>query len=374
MTEEPRTDRPRPLAPLAPLAIALLMGTALPAQAQLKGLTGSGLYDFLVQTNCVALSEQQDTRTPDWITDGTYPNNRVPLLAAGMAQGIVRTVDLPDQVKFFSSNPAVIEAPAKIQAVGAIGGVPYQPTDVFFTVNASSRPRDVDITAVSSTTTVIGAVARLGQPTRVTRKFRVYPPQRISKAATVPARKRTYEDGEQVRIEVILPWRIPISTATVVIGRPVYQNAQGEEVRAYAAEWREGNAYHREKRIAVPPNTNKVTFEFTAEFPSDAKVKRVTPIDLNTSFVVPIQLTSEHHARCPGLITDPMAAEVSYSVHKRLNVSLQAKPALPRPVQQVPLARPGSSEDGVPAPRDPLPSKPDPEPEDHPQPKPGIRQ
>ena len=172
-----------------PLALALLVATSSspPAHAQLKGITGTGLYDFLIQTNCFALSAQQDTRTPYWITDGTYPDNRVPLLATGTAKGIVRTVDLADQVKFFSSNPAVVQAPAVIQA---IGGVPYQPTDVWFTIKAPSRPMDVDVTAVSSVTSVIGAVAQLGQPKRVTRKFRVYPPQRISKAAIVPARPR----------------------------------------------------------------------------------------------------------------------------------------------------------------------------------------
>ena len=361
----------------APIALVLLLatGTSLPVHAQLKGVTGTGLYDFLIQTNCFALSAQQDTRTPYWITDGTYPDNRVPLLATGTAKGIVRTVDLADQVKFFSSNPAVVQAPAVIQAVGAIGGVPYQPTDVWFTIKPPSRPMDVDVTAVSSVTSVIGAVAQLGQPTRVTRKFRVYPPQKISKAAIVPARTTPYGDGERVRIDVTLPWRIPISTATVVIGQPVYTNTQGREVRARLPEWKVGNAFV-EKRIAVPPNADRVSFEFVARFPSDAKVERVGPIGLNASFRVPVELTGEHYSPCPGLVTNPKSSEVSYRMAKRLDVELQAKPAIPRPssVQQVPLPRPGSSDGGVPAPKDPLPSRPDPEPEDYPKPKPRIRQ
>src|SRR5690606_10061815 len=150
---------------MAPMTCALLctLGTSLPAHAQLKGLTGSGLYDFLIQTNCFAVSEQADTRTPNWLCNGTYPDNRVPILAPGTAKGIVRTVDLADQVSFFSSNPAVVQAPAKIQAVGAIGGVPYQPTDVFFTIKAPSAPTNVDITAEGSATSVVGTVAQLGQ-------------------------------------------------------------------------------------------------------------------------------------------------------------------------------------------------------------------
>ncbi|HEX2139528.1 MAG TPA: hypothetical protein VHG33_07445 [Woeseiaceae bacterium] len=361
----------------APAALALLtIGAALPAEAQVNALTGSGLYDFLIPTNCFALSEQADTRTPYWLSDGTYPDNRVPLLATGNARGIVRTVDLADQVSFHSSNPRVIPAPAKIQAVGAIGGVNYQPSDVWFTVKAPSRPTNVDITAQGSVNSVIGAVAQLGQAKRVTRKFRVYPPQKISKATIGPEKPAPYADGERLRIDVALPWKIPVSTATVVIGQPVYKDRNGRDVRARLPEWKAGSTYTA-KRIAVPPNGNKVSFDFVARFPSDAASERLGPMLLKTSFVVPVQLTTENHVPCTGLVTNPKSAQVGYTMQRRMDVSLQAKPAtsLPAPIQQAPLPRPATgSGGGVPAPRDPLPSRPDPEPEGYPKPKPGIRQ
>lgn len=376
---EPRR-RPRRRMKSKRIAMALLLlapGIGGPAHAQLKGLTGSGLYDFLIQTNCFAVSAQADTRTPYWLFDGTYPDNRVPLLAAGTAKGIVRTVDLADQVSFSSSHPSIVQPPPKIQAVGAIGGVPYQPTEVFFTIKAPSRPTDVDVTAEGSATSVVGAVASLGQPKRVTRKFRVYPPQKISKAVIAPA-KSAYADGERLRIEVTLPWSIPFSTAEVRIGQPVYKNASGQDVRAWLPEWKAGNGYAA-KRLPVPPNGNKVTFEFAAGFPSDAKAEKVGPVIHQASFTVPVELTTDGYS-CPGLITNPRTAEVRYTVQKRLDVNLDARPAgaLPGPVQQVPAIRPGSGTGGVPAPRDPLPAKPDPEPDPDgkpkPAPRPGIRQ
>ncbi len=363
---------------LVPVTLAVLaaLGAGPPASAQLKGITGSGLYDFLIQTNCFALSEQQNTRTPWWVYDDTYPDNRVPLLAAGTAKGIVRTVDLPDQVTFLSSNPAVIKPPPKIQAVGAIGGVPYQQTDVYFTINAPSRPTDVDITAVGSSTSVIGAVASLGQAKRVERGFRVYPPQKIKSAAITPARTTPFGDGEKVRIDVDLAWKIPVATATVVIGQPVYENIHGQKVQARLPEWKFGYDY-AENRYLVRPNIDKISFEFVARFPSDAKVERVGPIALNASFVVPVEITTEDYVGCPSLVTNPKTAEVRYRMSKRLDGDLQAKPTLPGPtttIQQAPSLRPGSSVDGVPAPRDPKPSKPDPEPEKYPRPKPRTYQ
>lgn len=359
-------------------ALLFALGAGMPANAELKGITGSGLYDFLIQTNCFAVAEQADTRTPYWIFDGTYPDNRVPLLAAGTAKGIVRTVDMADQVSFFSSNPAVVQTPAKIQAVGAIGGVPYQQTETYFTIKAPSRPTDVDITAEGSATSVIGTVARLGKPKRVTRHFRVYPPQKISSAAIAPA-KTTYADGERLRIEVTLPWKIPFSTTTVVIGRPVYKNAGGHDVRAQFPEWKAANVY-ADKRLRVPPNSDKVSFEFVARFPSDVKMEPVGTIFRKASFTVPVALETDDYVPCPGLVTNPRSAEVRYAMQKRLDVDLDAKPAssLPSQIQQVPSIRPGSSPGGVPAPRDPLPSKPDPERDPDgkptPRPKPGIRQ
>lgn len=368
-------DLPRRL--LAPAALALLtVGAGLPADAQVKGLTGSGLYDFLIPTNCFALSEQANTRTPYWLTDGTYPDNRVPLLATGNAKGIIRTVDLADQVSFHSSNPGVIPAPAKIQAVGAIGGVNYQPTDVWFNVKAPARPTNVDITARGSASSVIGAVAQLGQAKSVTRRFRVYPPQKISKATIGPGKPAPYVDGERLRVDVALPWRIPFSTATVVVEQPVYKDRNGRDVRARLPEWKAGNGYAAQ-RIPVPPNSNKVSFEFVARFPSDAAAERFGPMFLKTSFTMPVRLTTENHVPCSGLVANPKSAQLGYTMQRRLDVSLQAEPAtsLPAPVQQVPRPRPGSTSDGgVLAPRDPRPSKPDPEPEGYPRPKPGIRQ
>lgn len=360
---------------LAPVTCALLCtaGTSLPAHAQLQGLTGSGLYDFLIQTNCFALSEQTNTRTPNWVFDGTYPDNRVPLLAPGTAKGIVRTVELADQVSFFSSNPAVIHAPNKIQAVGAIGGVRYQPTEVFFSIKTPSAPTNVDVTAEGSVTSVVGAVAQLGQPKRVTRKFRVYPPQKINRAALVP-QKTTYQDGERLRIEVTLPWKIPISTAQVVIGQPVYKNANGIDVRAQLQEWRTGSAYAA-KHLPVPPNSDKVSFEFVAQLPSDARMEQVGPTFRKASFKVPVEL-KVNAASCPELVTNPKTAEVRYEIQKRIDVNLEPKPTTmgPSQIQQSPLTLPGGSAGGVQAPRDPLPSKPDPEPDPDGQrsPRPGT--
>lgn len=362
----------------APAAFALLTaGGGLPAHAQVQALTGSGLYDFIIPTNCIALSEQENTRTPYWVSDGTYPGNRVPLLATGNAKGIVRTVDLADQVTFFSSNPAVILPPAKIQAVGAIGGIKYQPTDVWFTVKAPSRPTNIDITAVGSVNSAIGAVSRLGQDKRVTRKFRVYPPQSISKMTLGPVTSTPYADGARLRVDVNLRWKIPVSTATVLIGQPVYKDRNGRNVRADLPEWKTGSTY-APQRIAVPPNGNQVSFEFVARFPSDAAVERFGPLGVKTSLTVPVQLVTENHVPCTGLVTNPKSAQVGYTMQRRINASLQADPAvtLPAPIQQAPLARPrpGSSSDGgVLAPRDPLPSKPDAEPETYPKPKPRIR-
>lgn len=364
-----RTDRPRRLIQSA-FALLLIIAAGLPANAQGISITGGGLYDFLIQTNCFAASAQADTRTPYWISDGTYPGNRVPLLATGTAKGIIRTIDLPDQVSFISSNPAVIPPPAKIQAVGAIGGVNYQPTDVYFTVNAPSRPTDVDITAVGPTKSIVGAVVDLGQAKRVTRKFRVYPPQKISKATIAPTKPAPYIAGERLRVEVALPWKIPFSTTTVVIGRPVYKNRGGSTVSAALPEWKNG-AYFQPKRIAVPPNTDKVSFDFVARFPSDAAVERLGPMSVKTSLAVPVQLTTENYVPCPGLVANPRSVEISYSMQKRIDVNLEAKPAtpLPAPGQAVPLPG-GSSEGGVLAPRDPLPSKPDAEPQVYPKPEP----
>lgn len=366
---------------LAAAAFALLTIGAggVPAEAQVavplvKELTGGGLYDFLIQTNCFAMSAQSDTRTPYWLFDETYPDNRVPLFATGNAKGIVRTINLADQVSFFSSNPAVVLPPAKIQAVGAIGGVMYQPTDVWFAVKAPSRPVDIDITAVGSTNSVAGAVAQLGQAKRMTRNFRVYPPQKISKATIGPNKQGLYTDGERLRIEVTLPWKIPVSTVTVAIGQPVYKDRNGADVSARLPEWKANGGY-MPKRISVPPNSNKVSFEFVARFPSNAAVKQFQAVFLTTSFSVPVVLKSESGA-CPGLVTNPASVQVRYGMQKPSNVGLQANPAvnLPAPVQQVPLARPGSGSSGaVPAPKDPLPSKPDPEPENYSKPKPRMR-
>lgn len=370
------SDLPRRL--VAPAALALLTtGAGLPAHAQMQALTGSGLYDFIIPTNCIALSEQENTRTPYWVSDGTYPGNRVPLLATGNAKGIVRTVDLADQISFFSSNPAVILPPAKIQAVGAIGGIKYQPTDVWFTVNAPSRPTNIDITAVGSVNSAIGAVSRMGQAKRVTRKFRVYPPQSISETTLGPATATPYGDGARLRVDVNLRWKIPVSTATVVIGQPVYKDRNGRNVRADLPEWQAGSTY-APQRIAVPPNRNKVSFEFVARFPSDAAVERFGPLSLKTSLIVPVQLVTENHVPCMDLVTNPKSAQVGYTMQRRMNASLQAKPGatLPAPVRPAPLARPrpGSSSDGVLAPKDPLPAKPDAEPEDYPKPGPRTRQ
>lgn len=365
---------------LIPLALALLvMGAAPPVKAEtyIKGFMGSGLYDFLIQTNCYAVSAQSDTRTPDWISDGTYPNNRVPLLAAGTSTGIVRTVDLADQVTFFSSNPAVMPPPPKIQAVGAIGGVGYQPTKVYFTINAPSRPTNIDITAQSSVNSVVGTVAQLGQPKRVTRKFRVYPPQRISKTTLGPAKPAPYSEGERLRIDVTLRWKIPFSTTTVVIGQPVYKNKTGHTRSAKLPEWETGGGFHEPKRISVPPNTNKVSFDFVARFPSDAAVERMGPLSVRTLFAVPVQLTTEDFLPCPGLVTSPKSAEIKYAMQRR-NAYMNTSPAsshMPSsPIQQAPLPRPsGSTGGGVVAPRDPLPAKPDAEPDDYPKPRPRPR-
>ena len=356
------------------LALAtLLMGAAVPAKAQVH-ITGSGLYDFLIQTNCFAVSAQANTRTPSWITDGTYPDNRVPLLASGTTEGIVRTVDLADQVSFFSSNPAVIPPPAKIQAVGAIGGINYQPTNVHFTIKAPSRPTNVDITAKGSVNSAIGTIAQLGQAKSVTRKFRVYPPQKISKATIGPAKAAPYAAGERLRIDVTLPWKIPFSTATVVIGKPLYQNRSGNTVSANLPEWKNGSSHHP-KLITVPPNTNKVSFDFVAQFPSDAAVESLGQLAYKTSLVVPVQLRTENH-QCSGLVTNPRSAEIGYTVQKlrALPTRPATSPAL-APVQQAPLPQTGSgsAEGGVLAPRDPLPGKPDAEPENRPKPRPRIR-
>lgn len=368
------TDIPRRLVRPA-LALLLTIGAGLPANAQGISITGGGLYDFLIQTNCFAVSAQQDTRTPYWISDGTYPGNRVPLLATGTAKGIVRTIDLPDQVSFISSNPAVIPPPPKIQAVGAIGGVKYQPTDVYFTIKTPSRPTDIDIIAVGPTKSIVGAVVDLGQPKRVKRKFRVYPPQRISKAIIGPAKASPYTVGERLRIDVTLPWKIPFSTATVVIGKPLYQNRSGNTVGANLPEWKSGSSY-RPKLITVPPNTNNVSFEFAAQFPSDAAIESLGQLAYKTSLVVPVQLRTENH-QCSGLVTNPKSAEISYTVQKRRELPTRpaTSPAL-APVQQAPLPQEGggSAEGGVLAPRDPLPSKPDAEPENRPKPRPRIRQ
>lgn len=356
---------------LGRLALALLiMGAGLPANAQyVKGVTGAGLYDFLIPTNCFAVSAQSNTRTPYWLTDGTYPDNRVPLLATGTSTGIVRTVDLADQVSFLSSNPAVIPPPAKIQAVGAIGGVGYQPTNVNFRIQEPARPTDVDVTAVGSVNSVIGMASRLGQPKRVVRKFRVYPPQKISKATIAPAKPAPYKEGERLRVDVALPWKIPFSTTTVVIGMPVYKNVGGSAVSARLPEWKTSSGTYLPRQIDVPPNANTVGFEFAARFPSDAAVERLAPVTVQASFSVPVQLKTH----CQGLTTNPTSVDISYKMQKSMNMPTQpATSPAPSPVQQAPLQQPGnaSAEGGVLAPRDPLPTKPDAEPENYPKPRP----
>jgi hypothetical protein len=338
-----RTDLPRRLIQAA-LALLVTLGAGLSAHAQGISITGGGLYDFLIQTNCFAVSAQANTRTPSWISDGTYPGNRVPLLATGTAKGIIRTIDLPDQVSFISSNPAVIPPPPKIQAVGAIGGVKYQPTDVYFTIKSPSRPTDVDITAVGPTKSIVGAVVDLGQPKLVKRKLRVYPPQKISKATIGSAKAAPYSAGNQLRIDVTLPWKIPFSTTTVVVGKPLYQNRGGYTVSLNLPEWKDGS-HHQPKMIDVPPNTNKVSFDFVAQFPSDAAVESLGQLAFKTSLVVPVQLKTRVPS-CAGLVIDPSSVEVRYTMQKRR----------------------------VLAPKDPLPSKPDAEPEKPPKPRPRIRQ
>lgn len=361
--------------PLMTLMLAMTtMGAGMPAASQvavprIPELTGGGLYDFLIQTNCFALSAQADTRTPHWVFDNTYPDNRVPLLASGSAKGIVRTIDLADQVTFTSSKPAVIQTPGTIQAVGAIGGVPYQQTDAYFTIKAPAAVTDVDITAQGSVNSLVGTAVNLGQPKRVTRKFRVYPPQRIKAATLSPSRPAPYREGERLRIDVTVPWKIPISTATVVIGQPMYKNANGQDVRAGLPEWQVGSTFG-EKRIPLAPNSDRVSFEFVARFPANAAVEKVAPTIIKTSLVVPVQLTTDTYVPCPDLVTQPRTAEVRYSMQKALTTNVQAAPATSLPAgisgirpTQVPL--PDDSAEV----KEPLPTKPDAEPENYPKPR-----
>src|SRR5690606_3127393 len=112
--------------------------------------------------------------------------------------------------------------------------------------------------------------------------------------AIVPA-KTTYADGERLRIEVTLPWKIPFSTAEVVIGQPVYKGRQGNDVRARLPEWKTGNVYAA-KRLRVPPNANKVSFEFVAAFPPDAQAEKVAPIIHQAAFTVPVELKVDDYS------------------------------------------------------------------------------
>src|SRR5690606_36001580 len=127
-------------------------------------------------------------------------------------------------------------------------------------------------------------------------------------------------------------------------------------------------------------NDDKVSFEFVAAFPPDAQAEQVAPITHQASFTVPVELKVDDWSTCTGLVTNPRTAELRYTIQKRFDVDLEATPAspLPSPVQQPPRPPAGSSSGGVPAPRDPLPSKPDPEPDPDakpkPRPRPGIRQ
>lgn len=358
----------------APAACAVLaaFGAALPAHAQVTigpSLTGGGLYDFLIQTNCIYLQEQTDTRTPFWAFSGPYPDGRVPLFGPGTARGYVRTIDLADQITWESSQPTIIPPPPKIQAVGAIGGVKYQQTEVFFTIKTPSRITDVDITAVGSVDSVTGAAVKLGQPTRVTRKFRVYPPQKISKVTLSPT-KQFYADGDRLRIEVELAGKIPYSTTKLYVRQPQYKNTNGGTNNQQLPEWQGANNLG-EKAIDVPENATKVAFEFVARFPSSARVEQASPMYQRTSLTIPVQLKSASSS-CPELVTNPTTEEVRYDMVRPLNADFGAKPAssLPVPVQP---AVPNTS---IPAPRDPLPTRPDPQPDPSgksPGPAPRIR-
>lgn len=306
----------------AVLVSILVIGGGMPGHAQ-NPVTGGGMYDFLIQTNCFVVRKQQDTGTPSWISDGTYPENRVPLLAAAPATGIVRTVDLPDQIAFFSSHPTVVVPPPKVQAVGAIGGVPYQPTNVPITVKSPRQPTDVTVTAQGSRTSVVGSAIQLGQPKRVERKFRVYPPQAFKSAVLAPVKTVPYTRGERLRIDLRLAWKIPFATTVVEVRLPTYTTTKGETRSAQLPEWKHGSGYVP-KRLTVMPNTDQVAFEFAAPFPPDASAQKLGPAAVQTSLVVPIRLVSEAPA-CPGLAGNPRSSDVTVRVQQPL-ANLPARP------------------------------------------------
>ena len=353
-------------------ATGLLCVASAPAPADyLQGVTGSGLYDFLIKTNCFALPEQQDTRTPYWLIDNTYPGNRIPVFSPGQARGYIRTVDIADQIIFFSSNPAVIPPPPKLQAVGAIGGVRYQQTQVFFDIsNLVQRPTDITITAQGTITSVVSAATRLGKPKTSTADLRVYPPQTIKSAALAPARTTAYAEGEQVTLNVGLAWKMPVATTYVEIGMPEYQTAAGGKFVARLEPWHSGTTYGS-KRIDIGPNVTSASLSFTVPFPKDAAVQRLSPVTLATSLTIPVRLHSASRT-CPELAANPSPHTVVIRVQKMLQMPKpQSSTPLPtQAIQQAPIAPMTSdgSSGGTPAPRPALPTKPDAEPENAPRP------
>lgn len=311
---------------------AAVAGLCLAATAPGSAIVGGGLYDFIVQTNCVYVAEQQDTRTPYWALE------RVPVFGAASARGYIRTVDQPDVIDFTSSDPSVVPAPPRLQAIGAVGGVKYQQTQLTIQIKAPSSPRDVTLTAKGQPKFDVGTATRLGQGASDTMKLRVYPPQAIASVDLSPTPlPGGYRDGERITVTIRLAQKHPLPTSLIVVERPTYETATGERRAAAISNWSGGSAQGA-KQFSVAGNQNSITFSFDARFPDDAKTSRGSSpaAPYTTSLTMPVQIRASSQS-CPNIVKAASAKTVTIPLQKPVSLpNLQKESPLP----VVPTIRP----------------------------------
>ncbi|HEX7035194.1 MAG TPA: hypothetical protein VF210_05440 [Pseudomonadales bacterium] len=330
MSDRTLEDRPEPRRGRVG---AIAAGICLAASsAPVAAIVGGGLYDFIVQTNCVFVEEQQDTRTPYWARE------RIPVFGAANARGYVRTVDQPDIIDFTSSDPAVVPAPPRLQAIGAIGGVGYQQTEVTLTIKAPNSPRDVTITAKGQPKLDIGTVTRLGQGASDTMKLRVYPPQSIASVSLSPTPPPGgYRDGERVTVTVRLAQKHPLPTSRIVVDQPTYETAAGGRRTAPIRGWSSSGG-QGPKELTVAGNRDTITFSFETRFPEDAKTSRLSSpaAPLTTALTMPVRIQSSS-PNCPNIVKSTSAKTLTIPMQKPVPIPVLQKES-PAPV--LPSIRP----------------------------------
>lgn len=244
--------RPGRLAVLAASTLVLVGTGAGPAAAGM-----GGIYDFMVQTNCLRLPEQSDLRTPYW------SHQRVPLFAPGQARLYARTIRDTDRVTFVSDRPNVIPPLGPVQLIGEVGGIPYQQTMATLALSDPGLTRPVDVRIVANSGNRSDrALSKIDLGNHGTdREFRVFPRMHIERVEVLP-RKPVYEPGEQITLNLRLPWSTPISTVRAQFGQPTARIG-GSEVAAGYPEW---NGAAVVERIQTP-ETRQIRHGFRLTWP-----------------------------------------------------------------------------------------------------------